>query len=133
MEKSLQKEFNTGLIKAYQNKAYEQFLNYSFCTREFQDMDDRRKVVEGTKAGKIAEADKIASSPEYHTVENREKIKILKDSAYDDEKEIEALQQSMHVLDQAIREFRTKGDRFMRMAEYALTFELSEKKIEPKI
>lgn len=122
MDKNIQDSAREKIIANYQERAFEMLALYSYWGNKYAEIDkqltgmeDRKKVIGG-------EIFSIEGSPDYHTVENKNKLKLLRKDIQDYDARMKGVGEMANNLMKKASGFREEGLTILEQIEYVREF-----------
>ncbi len=124
MDQILQDKFRDKVLEKYQEKAWESLLNYSHWGQKFAAIEKQLKEYQERIEHFEAEIKAIQSLPDRHTVENREKVKLMNQDIKDYEKRIKTGDESAKKIYEKSVGWQQQAYEFLEIAEHGKTFKV---------
>lgn len=122
MDKTLQEKFRNELVDAYLKVAWEAFANYDFYGKRYKKIEDQILDSEAKQASCNDQIEAINKLPNAHSVENREKIRLLKKDVDGYKERIEnVINMRKKLWDETVA-WQEKGSRLLEQAENFKSF-----------
>lgn len=139
MDKELQDKFRAEIIEKYKKHAWEALGKYDYFGQEYTKVNKSIADLAKRRDEALAKAREIDKQPDYHTVENKNKIKALREDADRFNKQIKSVETfSRRYWEEAVK-WREEGVRFLEEAANFETFtlktveEIEKDKITPPV
>lgn len=125
MLEELQKDFRTDLTKTYLKKAWECFANYQFIGMRYEKIAKEFDRHEAEAKSLEEEIKKIQASPDFHTHDNKEKVKSLRIQIRNSQKQAQEVEPLAKKLYEEMVKWQQDGVRIMEIAEFMKDFKLN--------
>lgn len=138
MDTEAQNKYRSALIEKYEQRAWECLALYSYYGEQYSNVE--KQLAEKENLIKVAEADirNIQALPDHHTVENKNKVKGLKEDCVKYEKFIENVSPLAKTLYEKAATYQEESGRALEIVARFQTFkvktpdEIAEAKKESK-
>lgn len=124
MDEKLQEKFRREVIEKYQARAWECFANYDYYGKQYSKIETEVKNLEVKIEGAEQKIKEIGDGKEYHTQENKEKVKGFRKDIQLYEARIKSVSGLMKKFWEDCIKWREDGGRIMEQVENMKTFKM---------
>lgn len=124
MEKELQESARTKLIEGYSQYAFEQMALYTFWGKKYEAVQKQAQENSDRITAIEAEVKEILGRPDYQTVANRNRVKVLKGDIEKYRKNITATAKGREDLEKKLVGYQQKAGETLEQIEEIRSFKL---------
>lgn len=124
MNQESQNEYRNALVKKYEQGAFEALCMYGYYGQQYQAIEQQVEQLDKQKDECEAKLKEVTESPDHHTVENRNRAKLLRDDVTNYEKRIKGIEELIKKLFEESTGWQQKGARLLEQVEHIKAFRL---------
>ena len=124
MDHELQNKFRAALIEDYLKHAFDCLGLYDYYGKKYRSIEKQIEEMGRKRQACLDEIQKIGDSPDYHTVENRDKVKALKKDIENYEGQMKGVEGAFKTLWNNAVKFREEGVKTLEIVENFRDFKL---------